>query len=43
MDTQIDPTLYGVPASCFAMIVGSLLRPDKDAPNSATEAGLANG
>jgi SSS family solute:Na+ symporter len=28
LGTQIDPTLYGTPASCLAMIVGSLIKPD---------------
>ncbi len=28
METQIDATLYGTPASCLAMILGSLARPD---------------
>jgi SSS family solute:Na+ symporter len=27
-ETQIDPTIYGTPASCVAMIAGSLIRPD---------------
>ena len=30
LDTQIDPTLYGTPASCLAMVAGSLMRPDKE-------------
>jgi SSS family transporter len=30
LDTQIDPTIYGTPASCIAMIIGSLIRPDDD-------------
>jgi SSS family solute:Na+ symporter len=28
-ETRIDPTIYGTPASCFAMIAGSLLFPDQ--------------
>jgi SSS family solute:Na+ symporter len=28
-ETQIDPTIYGTPASCLAMIIGSLMKPDK--------------
>ncbi|MFY0651698.1 MAG: sodium:solute symporter family protein [Cyclobacteriaceae bacterium] len=28
MSTEIDPTLYGTPASCLAMVVGSLIKPD---------------
>lgn len=32
METQIDATLYGTPASCLAMIIGSLLKPDQVTP-----------
>lgn len=28
LETQIDPTIYGTPASCVAMVAGSLYRPD---------------
>lgn len=27
-ETRIDPTIYGTPVSCIAMVVGSLYRPD---------------
>jgi len=33
MDTQIDPTIYGTPASCIAMVVGSLIKPDNTGTN----------
>jgi len=29
LETQIDATLYGTPASCLAMVIGSLVYPDK--------------
>lgn len=29
-ETAIDPTIYGTPASCLAMIIGSLWKPDAD-------------
>jgi SSS family transporter len=29
LDTQIDATIYGTPASCLAMVIGSLAYPDK--------------
>lgn len=29
METRIDPTIIGTPLSCTAMVVGSLIRPDK--------------
>ncbi len=27
-ETRIDPTIYGTPASCVAMVLGSLIKPD---------------
>lgn len=29
LETRIDPTIYGTPISCLALIIGSLLKPDQ--------------
>ena len=33
LETRIDPTIYGTPASCIAMVIGSLIKPDNTGNN----------